>query len=861
MDERKMILEIESEYGVKYESVEEFSKSLFGDVYYNAFKMTERVIDVNSKYTEGKHERLYNIIAFMGERGTGKTSVMRSFVEALQTGEQESYEKFFERYAGVEIRKRDASFLNNTEFVALENIDASLLEAKEDIFESVLAKMMAKFMEATEKKSGKDRIRFQDADLLREFEEMYKSKRNMNDKEQDHYGYGVSPVELLRNLSGSLALRDKFCRFVPDFLRAVSDNSKENKFLVICIDDLDINKENGFAMLEQIHRYFMVPQVLIYLAVSEEQLMDICKNHFDGVYRGSERLARAYTDKVLPFSQRIYMPVLLAKKSGIKIGTKTIQKNRDGDTNDYTIKIMILWKIAHRTNICFDGCGLKTHFYEPEDIRALTNLYSFLDSMKKLDMSKCRLYARTEKGVEEDEKIKRANNSFLEILDFNITNVLDDIRNRMANDKLDEGQIKALWRIYKTDPMRQGEDVLSYISQRVEDTNFKNDLEFFKKYNIGEILRGIYVLGRIMKEEKPMLHCVMALLSTLMTRLYMHSLYEATEEARQHNYEILQSYLSDSVVGSWGNYMSPLLNMEVEYGLHQKYEIGYINVINMDDDMEITTVPNTEYTAFLENLKEQDIVKELEIMLMFFVNWGNGKKGTNCILEMEQIEMPQDNRNEREEGEAKHNLQNGIIRIKCKNERITFDRWGFVINSARYVEYFAQIHEALCDAIIECFNIDEESTEVKMIKETIEEKSLYQDYKQWDKQYGYAVIPFYNIDILYNIEKRIKEENEKLYPNGIEKEMIFESILQDYDLLEEHLEKEDEFYEDKYSKNRGYEYKRFQEIYNMCPFIKYVREKRGKLTEIMNGFVHAQAVIADYTRGPARELLSEIGEY
>lgn len=860
MAEKKIILEIENEYGVRYESIEEFSQSLFGDVYYKAFKMTERVIDVNSKYEEGKHERLYNIISFMGERGTGKTSVMCSFVETLKTCDERKYRKFFEEHSGFEMEEGYAPFLN-TEFIALENIDASLLEKKEDIFEVVLAKMMAKFMKVTEGRNGKERMRFQDSDLLREFEQIYRSKRNMNGKEQDNYGYGVSPVELLQNLSGSLELRDKFCKFVPDFLKAISGNSAKEQFLVICIDDLDINKENGFDMLEQIHRYFMVPRVLIYLAVSEEHLMDICKNHFDGVYRESERLARAYTDKVLPFSQRIYMPMLLAEKSGITIGDKTIQKSRDGDKNDYTIKTAILWKMAHRTNILFDGCGLKTHFYEPEDIRALTNLYCFLNSLKKLHMNNCQLYTRTDKDAEKGGEIEKANTGFLETLDLNISNVLDDICNRMANDKLDEMQIKALQRIYKTDPMRQGEEILNYIEQMIDDADFKNDLSFFKKYSIGEIFRGIYVLGREKKEEKPMLHCIMALASALMTRLYMHSLYEKTEEKRQRNYWILQSYLSDTVVGSWGNYLSPLLNVEELFESHLKYEMGYINVVNTADDMEITFVPDADFDTFLKNMQEQDTVKELEVLLMFFVNWGYGKKRTACILEMEKIGVPQTKEKENTEKHSPDDTQNGVIRIKCKNERITFDRWGFVINSVRYVEYFEQVHKTLCEAVVKCFHIEEEKEKVKKIEDAIINNSLYQNYKEWEKEYGYAVIPFYNIDMLYNIEKRIKAENEKRYPNGIGKEMIFESILQDYDLLEEQLNKEDEFYRDEYPKGEFSKHKTFVDIYRNCPFIQYLREKKNSLEDRMNDFIYEKVVLADYTRGAERELSSEIGEY
>ena len=74
------------------------------------------------------NERIHNIISFMGARGTGKTSVMFSFLENLKSGSCSSMTPM-------------APELERTEFIVLSPIDAEILRYHEDIMEIVLARM------------------------------------------------------------------------------------------------------------------------------------------------------------------------------------------------------------------------------------------------------------------------------------------------------------------------------------------------------------------------------------------------------------------------------------------------------------------------------------------------------------------------------------------------------------------------------------------------------------------------------------------------------------------------------------------------------------------------------------------------
>lgn len=887
--ERDILLEIEGECGPKYEKVDAFITSPLRSVYYNAFELTEHIIKMSGEHEKGRYERLYNIISFMGERGTGKTSAMNSFTDALKDFDEKKYRDFIGDYTGgKETDVSEESCLTKARFLVLENIDASLLENKEDIFEVVLAKMLEKIVEYMQRNVGysQENLRAQNMKLIQDFESICKSKRNLDSREKAHYDEGISSVELLRNLSGSMDLRESFSRLVPEFLNVMLAGSmneayrKEESFLVLCIDDLDLNKERGFYMLEQIHRYFMVPHVLIYLALSESQLTDICVKHFSDVYEDSGSLARAYIDKVLPVSQRIYMPVLLAIKDNIYVDKKVLGQDRIDDPDDYDIKKTILWKIAHRTFVYFDGNGLKTHFYEPENIREVTNLYRILVSMKKLSLEDCGIC------TEEEEKNRKAfpqNTSMLETCEINYGKLLDDIYNRLAGSRLDKSQLKYFQRLYGEDLTRHGERFLLYIWEKCKAEPYYSESTKLE-YCLGEVLRGIYHMGRTAKEEKPLIHCFLALETVLLTRLYMRSLYNYKQKARSDAKKKLMDAVGGSVSGSWGNYLLPVLEDDAEIDEGSSYKMGYLKVLSRVGGRILRVKKPDEWNleSLVAALTENNSLKVLELLLMCVTNWGvEYKSESSCLMNIRQASRGE--KGDKEDVDLFRDEETGnAVYVDYRNQNITFDVWGFVINSARYEQFFSNLHEAILTAIKRCLNLDmnEHGNDV-FIRERLKENSLLEEYREWGKNYGYAALPFYNVDMLYNIEKRVRRECKKKYPEGIgvRKEEIYNTILDMYHMMGSQLQEEDRFYKDSFSS-----WKPLEEVFAQCPYIRYTigdkaeeiekaeteqkngadsaKEKkkgfREELQEAFNQFIYERAVYAAEIRDRGVEVPSEI---
>lgn len=148
--ERELLIPFETfdTRGVRKDIPEKITSSFFSDIYAQAFKLVDLIDKSNSQYEEhlqntaGKLRPelelndFQNVIAFIGRRGTGKTSSMLSFLEMLVTN-------YFQ--PKNDKPKEDGYFDNakfsfiNRGFYAIPYTDASMLSKHDDIFETVLS--------------------------------------------------------------------------------------------------------------------------------------------------------------------------------------------------------------------------------------------------------------------------------------------------------------------------------------------------------------------------------------------------------------------------------------------------------------------------------------------------------------------------------------------------------------------------------------------------------------------------------------------------------------------------------------------------------------------------------------------------
>lgn len=333
-------------YKIKIEKLNEFEDSFFADVY---LKATENLIGIlnsndkkNSLNDKSKDDEFNNIISFVGERGSGKTSSMISFRNSLQ---QFNYIKEINKNQEL---KTNYEKIAQNRFHDLDTIDPSVFNGKDSIIEIVVAEMFKKF-KAERKKQ--DYIKKQE--LVKDFEIVYKDLRTLNKDKHTIFNENLDNLEVLMDLSSAISLKSDIEKLITSYLDYMEDegNTEREKFLTITIDDLDMNIAAGEKMIEDIRKYLIIPKVVIMMAVKFEQLEEVIKqknikdlnalfNYYetmDGTIREKKEQkhmtklfdeelnnkTNRYLEKVIPYNKRIYMPEVYGSDAKIEVDLDT----------------------------------------------------------------------------------------------------------------------------------------------------------------------------------------------------------------------------------------------------------------------------------------------------------------------------------------------------------------------------------------------------------------------------------------------------------------------------------------------------------------------------------------------------------
>ncbi|EGT3616106.1 hypothetical protein FHH43_07655, partial [Clostridium perfringens] len=278
----------------KIEDKADFEESFFKDSYAEANKYLEEI--VNFEYDKNDNSNDFNnIIAFVGDRGSGKTSTMKSFRKSLDKD--------------YEIKGKK----NN--FELLDIIDPMLFSNKDSIIEIVVGQMFKEF-----KDTKSDDNLMKKKGLARKFEKVYKDLKIINSSKGSVLEQSYDNLEALVDLSSAISLKEDLSNLIKAYIEY---KETSDKFIVISIDDLDMNLTVGEKMLEDIRKYLILPNVIILMAVKFQQLEEVVRQKFANDLKGNLDLARCinkekefkegidnktekYLEKLIPFSRRIH---------------------------------------------------------------------------------------------------------------------------------------------------------------------------------------------------------------------------------------------------------------------------------------------------------------------------------------------------------------------------------------------------------------------------------------------------------------------------------------------------------------------------------------------------------------------------
>lgn len=409
MGEKNTTLELreDSVSNVIYEDFDAFGRSVSNEAYRKAFQITQTILSINDRYQDkGKkggtairnRGQFFNIIAFTGGRGTGKTSTMLSYMEFLKDYYRHAHsEEEKTKMGDLYFRNMNNEKVKELMFTGLEHIDASLLGSRsDDVLRNILPKMLKKWHDE-ERRSYRDSGIVRDEDYAYKkrhiqmlFNNVYKSLRDLNSSKDILESDNDMFMETLENLSLTWNLRQSFQELVEAYLDIMEyPGSKgkihlNNHFLVISLDDLDMNIEHGFELLEEVRKYLMVPNVIVLLTASYSQLEMLCVEHYTRAFKKTkkykrtkeyiERLAKEYLEKILPVHCQVAMEPVHGWKAYDQnnIGIKyTTIRGREYTPVPQTIKKIIQGQLIQYIGIKFAEEGVNLARLVPDTIREL----------------------------------------------------------------------------------------------------------------------------------------------------------------------------------------------------------------------------------------------------------------------------------------------------------------------------------------------------------------------------------------------------------------------------------------------------------------------------------------------------------
>ena len=362
-----------------------YSQSIFREQYIRALLQLEKLV-------AAPKEKVPSIIAFCGDRGEGKSSCMETVREMMQNINAESVQEFMRETTitsqpHVTLLDRCHS-LSSCSFELMKTIDPAFFDEKHNVLELVLGEMYSKFKEFVLKSPDvKKTNKAEYEQLERCFHDAKWCLTQMERGLRSDY----DPIEELDSLSVGAQLRDKMGALINEYLRFCSlienrDQQKNDlkRFLVISIDDLDLNVGEAYKMAEQLRKYLVAKQCILLISLKVDQLIEVINNYLDkqtapDVSMDTPNMAAKYLTKLIPMENRIIMPKVY------DLCDNHLQIYKRDDTEhpiEYnSVKEAVVRLIYNKTRYLFYNSKGGVSMIVPNNLRSLRHLIGMLLDM------------------------------------------------------------------------------------------------------------------------------------------------------------------------------------------------------------------------------------------------------------------------------------------------------------------------------------------------------------------------------------------------------------------------------------------------------------------------------------------------
>ena len=350
------------EHGVVIET-EDFDKSMFYAQYNKAYDILKDMMDRNMEIIRTEEKTITmtpNIIAFCGDRGEGKTSCMESFTQKI---------------------KHDITL--SLEFMEL--IDPAFFDNNHNVVELILGLLYKNFVEKEkdieEHKEVWDNEKNEEKTALaRELSTLFQRARlclrNMAEGKERMF----DPLEQLSVMMSGMSLHERIEELFAKYL----EWCKNKECLIIRIDDIDLNMEGAYEMLEALRIYLNNPRCIILMSAKIDQLQKVVAEGLTKQMKDPEKfdtnaMALRYIIKVIPIGRQVNMPKVYDvcnKKLEIYSSRNDLNPKKYLSVKDAVVRMIFI-----KTRFLFYNSKGSVSLIIPNNLRSLRHLIGMLDVM------------------------------------------------------------------------------------------------------------------------------------------------------------------------------------------------------------------------------------------------------------------------------------------------------------------------------------------------------------------------------------------------------------------------------------------------------------------------------------------------
>ena len=500
MESKTTIFYVGEETKPVVENLKRLKESIFTYHIDKSIHLIDEHLSVDPKEANDAQDYVNNIIAFVGERGAGKTSCMCSVISILQELQnKKAYNTSFD----------NLKTLPQKRIHALKLIDPSFFDAVHNILEIIIGEMY--------NRTSRDLSTSITVDKGNEARKLLKSfqaiKRDMLYVDKNTRFERDEELEELSLLAAGVDLRTGIQKLIADYLSYFNSD-----VLLISIDDIDLNVKLAYEMVEQIRKYLILPNVMILMAVKIDQLSMVIQENlskqFDQALKHDTRIltgndisemAERYINKLIPIESRIYIP-----SPDVFFGNSLVIKDRENVVFEAdTVRDAIPSLIFTKCRYLFYNTRGTTSPIVPRNLRDLRLLLQMLIKMK--DYSEVKPINMTEALGNKQQFKRYFFSTWLDSLEVDVRSVAIKLINETEPTLFNKKVIDLIRNMYADATSKELKshkmyfDIDSAMAKdaneiKVED-NFRNILEpknLAYNISIGDVF---YVLDRLLRME------------------------------------------------------------------------------------------------------------------------------------------------------------------------------------------------------------------------------------------------------------------------------------------------------------------------------------------------------------------------